>query len=47
MFKDINLEYVLKPNFTFILVFILVHILVGALIGFLSSLSAVKKYLKE
>ena len=47
MFRDINLEYVLKPNFTFILVFILVHILVGALIGFLSSLSAVKKYLKE
>ena len=47
MFKDINLEYILKPNFTFILVFILIHILVGALIGFLSSLSAVKKYLKE
>ncbi|HOV34924.1 MAG TPA: permease-like cell division protein FtsX [Candidatus Dojkabacteria bacterium] len=47
MFKDINLEYVLKPNFTFILVFILVHIIIGSLIGFLSSLSSVKKYLKE
>ena len=47
MFKDINLEYILKPNFTFILVFILVHIIIGSLIGFLSSLSSVKKYLKE
>ncbi len=47
MFKDINLEYVLKPNFTFILVFILIHIIIGSLIGFLSSLSSVKKYLKE
>jgi len=47
MFRDINLEYVLKPNFTFILVFILVHIIIGSLIGFLSSLSSVKKYLKE
>jgi len=47
MFKDINLEYILKPNFTFILIFILIHIIVGSLIGFLSSLSSVKKYLKE
>ena len=47
MFKDINLEYILKPNFTFILVFILIHIIIGSLIGFLSSLSSVKKYLKE
>ncbi len=47
MFKDINLEYILKPNFTFILVFMLTHMIIGALIGFLSSLSSVKKYLKE
>ena len=47
MFKDIHLEYILKPNFTFILIFILIHIIVGSLIGFLSSLSSVKKYLKE
>lgn len=47
MFKDIGLEYVLKPNFTFILVFLLIHILAGSLIGFLSSVSSVKKYLKE
>ena len=47
MFKDINLEYILKPNFTFILIFILIHIIIGSLIGFLSSLSSVKKYLKE
>ena len=47
MFKDINLEYILRPNFTFILVFILIHIIIGSLIGFLSSLSSVKKYLKE
>ncbi len=47
MFKDIGLEYVLKPNFTFILVFLLIHILAGSLIGFISSVSSVKKYLKE
>ena len=47
MFKDINLEYILLPDFTFILVFILIHLIIGSLIGFLSSLSSVRKYLKE
>lgn len=47
MFKDINLSFVLKPNFTFILVFLLIHMIVGSVIGFFSSLSSVKKYLRE
>ena len=47
MFKDINLSYVLKPNITFIPIYIIVHLLSGSLIGLFSSLTAVKKYLKD
>lgn len=47
MFKDINLSYVLKPNITFIPIYVFVHLLSGSLIGLFSSLTAVKKYLKD
>ena len=47
MFKDINLSYVLKPNITFIPIYVFVHLIVGSIIGLLSSVSAVKKYLKD
>ncbi len=47
MFKDINLSYVLKPNITFIPIYVFVHLIAGSIIGLLSSVSAVKKYLKD
>ncbi len=47
MFKDINLSYVLKPDITFIPIYVFIHLIAGSIIGFLSSLSAVKKYLKD
>lgn len=47
MFKDINLSYVLKPDITFILIYLFIHLIAGSIIGLLSSLSAVKKYLKD
>ena len=47
MFKDINLSYVLKPDITFIPIYLFIHLIAGSIIGFLSSLSAVKKYLKD
>ena len=47
MFKDINLSYVLKPDITFIPIYVFIHLIAGSIIGLLSSLSAVKKYLKD
>lgn len=47
MFKDINLSYVLKPDITFIPIYLFIHLIAGSIIGLLSSLSAVKKYLKD
>lgn len=47
LFKEIDLSYVLKPNFTFTLTYVLIHLVSGSLIGLLSSLSAVRKYLKD
>ena len=47
MFKDINLSYALKPDITFIPIYVFIHLIAGSIIGLLSSLSAVKKYLKD
>ncbi len=44
---DINLPFLAKISITFILIFTLIHILVGSTFGFVSSYSAVKKYLKD
>lgn len=47
MFKDIDLSYVLKPDIAFIPIYVFIHLIAGSIIGLLSSLSAVKKYLKD
>ncbi len=47
VFNDINLGYVVKLNLAFLLIYFLVHIFTGSLIGLLSSLGAVKKYLRD
>ena len=44
---DIKLPFLGEINITFILIYLLVHIIVGSLFGFFSSLSAVKKYLRD
>jgi len=44
---DINMPFLTRIDFPFILVFILVHVIVGSLFGFFSSLSAVRKYLMD
>lgn len=44
---DIKLPFLSELNITFILIFFLIHILVGSLLGFLSSLSSVRKYLRD
>ncbi len=44
---DVNLPFLAKVNITFILIFVLLHLIVGSLFGFFSSLSAVRKYLRD
>ncbi len=44
---DVNLPFLAQINITFILVFVLLHLIVGSLFGFFSSLSAVRKYLRD
>lgn len=44
---DIGLPFLANIDIAFILIYILVHTLIGSIFGFLSSLSSVKKYLKE
>ena len=47
IFIDFNMSYITQPTLLFILVYFLIHMLTGSLLGFLSSYSAVKKYLSE
>lgn len=47
LFIDFNMPFLVKFDPLFILIFVLIHVFVGALIGFLSSYSAVRKYLKD
>jgi len=44
---DIKLPFLSEINFLFLLIYLLVHIIVGSLFGFFSSLSAVRKYLRD
>ena len=44
---DINLPFLAEISITFILIFLLIHLIIGSIFGFVSSYSAVKKYLKE
>ena len=44
---DVNLPFLAQINITFILIFVLLHLIVGSLFGFFSSLSAVRKYLRD
>ncbi len=44
---DIKLPFLSEINLLFLLIYLLVHIIVGSLFGFFSSLSAVKKYLRD
>jgi cell division transport system permease protein len=45
MLRDIGMSFIKPINVLFVLGYYIVHILVGVLIGFISSLSAVKRYL--
>lgn len=47
LFIDFNMPFLVRFDPLFILLFVLTHVLIGALIGFLSSYSAVRKYLKD
>lgn len=47
LFNDVNLSYIVNINIAFLLIYFLIHIFTGSLVGFLSSLSSVKKYLKD
>ncbi len=44
---DVKLPFLAEINITFILIFVLLHLIVGSLFGFFSSLSAVRKYLRD
>ncbi|KKP63992.1 MAG: Cell-division protein, partial [candidate division WS6 bacterium GW2011_GWE1_34_7] len=44
---DIKLPFLSEINLLFLLIYLLVHIIVGSLFGFFSSLSAVRKYLRD
>ncbi|KKP41637.1 MAG: hypothetical protein UR32_C0019G0029 [candidate division WS6 bacterium GW2011_GWE2_33_157] len=47
MFTDLGLPFLIQFNLAFILIYFLVHLISGSILGFFSSLSAVKKYMKE
>jgi len=47
MFIDFNMPFLIQPTLSFILIYFLIHMLTGSLLGFLSSYSAVRKYLSE
>lgn len=47
MIRDFGMDFLLKPNFVFLLVYYLVHIVVGMILGGISSYSAIHKYLDE
>lgn len=47
MLTDFNLNFLLVPSITFLLIYFLVHMGTGALLGAFSSYSAVRKYLSE
>jgi cell division transport system permease protein len=47
MFRDFNVPFLVEINLAFILIYFLIHIITGSLLGFLSSYSAVRKYLRE
>jgi cell division transport system permease protein len=47
LFVDLNLPFLLKIDIAFILIFILIHLIIGGTFGFTSSLTAVKKYLRD
>ncbi|MDX9739347.1 MAG: permease-like cell division protein FtsX [Candidatus Dojkabacteria bacterium] len=44
---DFNLPFLVQLNLAFILIYFLIHLIIGSTIGFLSSYSAVRKYLIE
>lgn len=44
---DFNLPFLVQFNLAFILIYFLIHLIIGSTIGFLSSYSAVRKYLIE
>ncbi|MDY0097233.1 MAG: permease-like cell division protein FtsX [Candidatus Dojkabacteria bacterium] len=44
---DVKLPFLAQIDITFILIFVLLHLIVGSLFGFFSSLSAVRKYLRD
>jgi cell division transport system permease protein len=47
LFIDFNLPFLVQFNVAFILIYFLIHLIIGCTIGFLSSYSAVRKYLIE
>ena len=47
LLMDFNLPFLVEFNIAFILIYFLTHLIIGSVIGFLSSYSAVRKYLKE
>ena len=44
---DVKLPFLSEVNIAFILIYVLLHLIVGSLFGFFSSLSAVRKYLRD
>ncbi len=47
LLRDFNLPFLVQFNLAFILIYFLIHLIIGSTIGFLSSYSAVRKYLIE
>lgn len=47
MIRDFGLDFLLKPDFVFLVIYYLFHIVIGMLFGAFSSFSAVHKYLDE
>ncbi len=47
MIRDFGLDFLLKPDFLFLVIYYLIHIFTGILFGGVSSFSAVHKYLEK